>query len=686
VPIRIKLALALVVPTCALVFTASYQYLDIAQKTDATKHQTRLAAAADGPTGLILALQNERNFSIVELISQDGLVTLPVTSYDQAYSETDSALTGFREQLEGGDDEVTAAYDPAVENLDALEALRSRIRGFSGEKTIVNLEAVNFASEAFTEYSALIEPFFAGTTQIADAIDDLDLRQGALLIDQTARQAEVVGQLGRNVILYAVASEGGINTNEEITTISSLWGRTQRYYTSIALALTGEYADLPYDSIEHFFAGLHQHIDPALETGQLDVAGILDTLDVPNEDSYNGLRGKVADRLTELADERNAEAANRQRFTLLVLLLTVAFAVGAVTLASLSITRPLRSLRAQADRMARRDLPEAVSEVLTTPLGEDVPTPELDPIEVTSHDEVGDLAESLNQVQQSTLRLAVGQAVLRKNVADSLVNLGRRNQALLARQLDFITQLERNEANADTLANLFRLDHLATRMRRNAESLLVLAGAQTTRRWSEPVKIGDVVRAALSEVEDFRRVSLKYVEAVTIPGLVTADLAHLMAELVENALIFSPPDETVEIKGLTQIAGYTISIADRGLGMQPHEIAQANRRLAGAESFTVAPSKYLGHYVAGNLAVRHNIQVRLRQTTGHGVTATIHVPAWLAAPDEGTPAPRYGAHLLGQHAKPQAGRTPAGPDDGDIGWADGAAPRPTAPRHANARS
>ena len=295
-------------------------------------------------------------------------------------------------------------------------------------------------------------------------------------------------------------------------------------------------------------------------------------------------------------------------------------------LVSRSITRPLRSLTRQAKEMAERRLPEAVIDILETPLGDDVTVPTVDPVRVNTRDEVSDVADALNTVQDSALDLAVEQAVLRRNIADSFVNLGRRNQNLLGRQLDFITELETNETDADTLANLFRLDHLATRMRRNAESLLVLAGIDPPRQWAAPVRLTDVIRAALGEVEDYQRVTVRGVEPATIIGSAAADLAHLLAELIENALVFSPPDQTVDIRGRNRPDGYTLAIIDSGLGMPATDVAAANRRLAGAESFTIAPSKYLGHYVAGNLAARHDIQVHLDNSPGNGITATIEIP------------------------------------------------------------
>jgi len=260
-------------------------------------------------------------------------------------------------------------------------------------------------------------------------------------------------------------------------------------------------------------------------------------------------------------------------------------------------------------------------------------------VAVPTRDEVSDVAEALNTVQDSALDLAVEQAVLRRNIADSFVNLGRRNQNLLGRQLDFITELETHETNPDTLANLFRLDHLATRMRRNAESLLVLAGIEPSRKWASPVRLTDVIRAALGEVEDYQRVSVRGVEPATVVGSAAADLAHLLAELIENALVFSPPDQTVEIRGRNRPDGYALAIIDSGMGMAATDIESANRRLAGAESFTIAPSKYLGHYVAGNLAARHDIGVHLDSSPGNGVTATINVPPAVLTTDAVISAP-----------------------------------------------
>jgi signal transduction histidine kinase len=295
------------------------------------------------------------------------------------------------------------------------------------------------------------------------------------------------------------------------------------------------------------------------------------------------------------------------------------------------MVRPLRSLTRQAREVARERLPRVLEEVLSRPLGEDVTVPEVPPVVVRTHDEVRDVADALTSVQLAAVDLAVEQAVLRRNIADSFVNLGRRNQNLLSRQLDFITHLERDEADPGTLASLFELDHLATRMRRNAESLLVLAGVEPPRTWAAPIPVVDVVRAALGEVEGYERVVVEHLEAALVAGAAASDLAHLLAELVENALAFSHRDQRVTIVGQRRVEGYVMAIVDTGVGMPPGEVARANRRLAGEESFTVAPSSYLGHYVAGHLATRHGVDIRLAAAEGQGATVTLTLPPELLA-------------------------------------------------------
>jgi hypothetical protein len=200
------------------------------------------------------------------------------------------------------------------------------------------------------------------------------------------------------------------------------------------------------------------------------------------------------------------------------------------------------------------------------------------------------------------------------------------------------------------------------------------------RKWAAPVRLTDVIRAALGEVEDYQRVTVRGVEPATIVGAAAADLAHLLAELIENALVFSPPDQTVDIRGRNRHDGYTLAIIDSGLGMQPADIEAANRRLAGEESFTIAPSKYLGHYVAGNLAARHDITVHLDNSPGNGITATIRLPGSLLTSDipaEDQPPVRASQSARTLAPVPQLlGPDAAGFGAGSNGAGGGSEPRP----------
>jgi len=291
-----------------------------------------------------------------------------------------------------------------------------------------------------------------------------------------------------------------------------------------------------------------------------------------------------------------------------------------------SIIRPLQVLTSEAREAAQRKLPSAVARIQAAEDPSDVVLDSSVSTLVRRADEFAEVAEALDHLQQTAVRLAVDQAIMRHNTAESLANLGRRNQNLVRRQLGFISAFEREEADPAALANLFELDHLATRMRRNAESLLILVGEHSPRRWSGAVDVRDVLRSAFAEVEDYRRVVLRRTDEAKVKGAVAAELAHLLAELVENALSFSPPGQEVEVQARSTGDQYHIAIVDQGVGMSPEAMAVANARLRGEQSFLVTPARDLGHYVVGRLAQRLGIAVWLHNSPLTGVTARVVVP------------------------------------------------------------
>jgi signal transduction histidine kinase len=301
------------------------------------------------------------------------------------------------------------------------------------------------------------------------------------------------------------------------------------------------------------------------------------------------------------------------------------FALFVAALVRRSIVRPIRALTQRARSVAADELPDIVHEVQN--LGVDAIVPQLPAFELNSRDELAELASSFSAVQNTAVDLAIEQAQARRIVSDNLVNLGRRNQSLLSRTLGFISDLEVNERDPDNLENLFRLDHLTTRMRRNAQSLLVLAGAQPTRKWSPAVLVGDVVRAALSEIESYEQVDVSDLGDVMIQGSVAAEVAHLLAELLENATSFSPPNSKVHVVGRSVPNGYQVAVIDYGLGMSPDDLARHNRQLAEVTSFDQTSSKMLGFQVVARLAARHGIRTVLAETPGKmGVTAIVNLP------------------------------------------------------------
>jgi signal transduction histidine kinase len=636
-----KLAGALAVPLFGLFLITVIEVRHTGQEVAKVRAQTELARAAIGPSGVLSTLQDERTWAVVDLIGFSGSITAPVAGYDASRKATDDAIAAFRNTIADASPAVASAYQPALDNLVQLEQLRADIDASTTPRDLSN---VPFGDDVFKRYSQMISPFFDADTRVALAVDDAELRRWTTLVGAVNRSNETLANLARATILNGVIGDG-INQPAEIAEESRLLDALERYST--------EFTDAPEP-----YAGVvartypTQLVDSVSEQVRAGIAGgavaldpFVNALNVPADEGFMGLRSQLTDRLVARADQLDHAAAWRQRLYVGVAIATLAAAVILSWMVSRSITRPLRLLTRHAKSMADEGLPDAVNQILDTPLGEDVAVPAVQPLHMTTNDEVGDVAGALNTVQETALDLAVEQAVLRRNIADSFVNLGRRNQHLLGRQLDFITELEGKETEPDALGNLFRLDHLATRMRRNAESLLVLAGFDPPRKWTAPVRLTDVIRAALGEVEDYHRVSVRAVEAATILGSAAADLAHLLAELVENALVFSPPDQTVDIRGRHRTDGppgrasYTLAVIDTGLGMTVDDLTAANRRLAGAESFTIAPSKYLGHYVAGNLAARHGIRVHLDPSPGNGVTATITLPADLLTTDEVPGAP-----------------------------------------------
>ena len=376
-------------------------------------------------------------------------------------------------------------------------------------------------------------------------------------------------------------------------------------------------------------------------------------------DELRSLRDDAATLAVAAVDDLAGSARRVLILSALAVVATVLISALLVRSATRSIARPLQELATQAEEVALSRLPDAVRAQQSEDTDVHLPA-----LRATGASEVREVAAAFNDVQETALRLAGEQAVLRRNLGDALTNLGRRNQALLGRQLDFISSLEKRETDPAFLDHLFKLDHLASRMRRNAESLLILAGSETPRRRRKPAEVAEIVRAAMSEVEDFERVRLGHLGRSTLGGPVVIDLVHLLAELIENALGFSPPDTTVEIDGrsLGQ-GGYQLAVIDHGVGMSDVELVAANHRLAGLDEVDGMPTRYLGQYVIAKLAAKIGALVRLQPSTGgRGVTAVVSLPA--TAVMGATDRSNIAQPLPGSRAAREQGPVPFAPGAG----------------------
>ncbi|MDA0646639.1 sensor histidine kinase [Nonomuraea ferruginea] len=241
------------------------------------------------------------------------------------------------------------------------------------------------------------------------------------------------------------------------------------------------------------------------------------------------------------------------------------------------------------------------------------------------------LAGALGDMHEAAVRIAAGRAAIRRDAAASLGELGTRHRDLVHRQLTFISVLQRDESDPAVLARLCELDRVTSRLRRNAESLLVLTGTRGQRRSSEPVPVDEVLRSVLAEVEEHHRVALRVVGRAHVRGPVVAEVAHMLAELMENALGYSPPESEVDVVSRAAEGECRVTISDYGMGMTAGELAAANARLRGEQSFLVAPTRCLGHHVVGRLAERLGVRVSLHPSPGRGVTAQVTLPEELLA-------------------------------------------------------
>ncbi|WP_291418974.1 ATP-binding protein [Actinophytocola sp.] len=356
------------------------------------------------------------------------------------------------------------------------------------------------------------------------------------------------------------------------------------------------------------------------------------------QDESSALRSMTEDKFAELAgivstsaNNARASALRDSSFVLGALLAALAIAL----LVARSLLVPVRRLRVAALAAAHDQLPRTVEKVRA---GEHIDYRSIEPVPVHTNEEIGQLARAFDDMHTQAVKLAGEQAELRHQVSEMFMTLSRRSQSLVELQLGVIEELETDEQDPKRLDGLFRLDHLATRLRRNGENLQVLAGGTPPRRGNQPVTVVELLRAATSEVKDYRRVSLGHAPNGSVRSSAAADIVHILAELLENATRFSPPDRKVVLtadRGAD--GGLLFEVVDAGLGMAADDIGTANRRLATTDEVDPETTRRMGLFVVSQLAARHGVTVRLRPTydssSQAGITASVHVPSTFVLAD-----------------------------------------------------
>jgi anti-sigma regulatory factor (Ser/Thr protein kinase) len=610
-----RLAVLLSLPTVLLTVLAVFgifSQIRVVGQADAAADDVELVLATQE---LIHSLQRERGLTV-------GLLS-GTTEYrpqlDTQRSNADETRAALSRLLAGRDEGTTRAVRAAMNALANLGSERESVDGGQVDRATV-----------FDYYTARIKTLNNATHEVDSGQDDRDLRRNmqALLVLGDAKES--TGQ--ERAHLNGVFADGSFKRNEDYVTYNEI--RATR------LDALAQFSRLV--STKRMKA-----LDSALRSPEAA------TVDAYEKRALAGARGQqlklspqqwwdamtaVIDDMREVQQDVGEDVQERagtiKRQAVLQLAIYASGAALTLALALLlwlytlrSIMRPLETLTREAHEAAERKLPATVARIQAA---EDPNAVALDtsPSRLSRRkDEFAEVARALDHLQATATRLAIEQAVMRRNTAESLANLGRRNQNLVRRQLGFISTLEREESDPNTLSNLFKLDHLATRMRRNAESLLVLVGKQSPRRWSESVAVGDVLRSAFAEVEDYQRVVLRRVDDARVKGVAAAEVSHLLAELVENALNCSPPDQEVEIQAHATESEYHIAIIDQGIGMTAEAMATANARMRGEQTFLVAPTRDLGHYVVGQLVERLGVRVWLHESPLSGVTARVVLPA-----------------------------------------------------------
>ncbi|MFD5433406.1 nitrate- and nitrite sensing domain-containing protein [Kitasatospora sp. NPDC127067] len=649
--IRTRLIALLALPVLVSLVLGGLRIQSSMENSQQLAQMANLSDLAKKATNLADALQTERDISAG-----------PIT-HDPA-APLDDDIVAARKSTDDLSRTFTASSDK-FENLELsggkalLLQIRKDLNSIADTRSLPYQNNQNIQS-TITAYDVIIRDLLSITQDIALASNNKDLVVSTRALQQFSLAKNATSQQ-RALISAALANP---KTPDLSPSDESFGIRLRSSYDNAIASFNNIYTAHDLDNLRSqlSYNSVVADADRYAST-ILTQSGIRQTEAVSYKDWFEKASSKITaerrieSKLIENLDGKAQDLQSQADADALIIGVAVALvllvALGGAGLIARSMVRSLTRLQAAAEDVAERRLPELVK-TLSEADPHDVDTT-VEPVAVDSTDEIGHVAHAFDMVHSEAVRLAAEQALLRGNINAMFTNLSRRSQGLIQRQLSLISELESREADPDQLANLFKLDHLATRMRRNGENLLVLAGEDPGRRWTRPVPLVDVLRAAASEVEQYERIELAAVPSAEVAGRVVNDLVHLLAELLENATSFSSPQTRVRVTGHALPDGRVlVEIHDTGIGLSPDDLAEINERLANPPTVDVSVSRRMGLFVVGRLSLRHGIRIQLRPSDSGGTTALVMLPV-----DVTNSGDRRGAGRSGSgQGKQQRGVTP----------------------------
>jgi signal transduction histidine kinase len=614
--IRGKLAVLCAIPLLAVGGLTVPLVLDQIQLADRAGKTASSVRVASGIGSLVQEIQQERLLAVGYLV---GVATRADLA-EQAARITDR-ITDVDSELRG---ELSAETSAAVQALGNLPRIRTQLlaRRLTPEQAVAAFNPV---------IARLITSLHLGERQ------DLSAPGGneVVALDAALRLGEQINIAAAYIVIAAAtrSASAGEQLGATLATIQAIDQRVQTYATPEQAALS----TLLQQSFDlraggNFITGYPADPADPVETAARQTAPKL----FPTLLSFVTL-GRFMER--KIAVEATTTVTGQQRqalavayaaaaMSLLVVLLVVVLSIVVARAVARPLTRLTRSVESVA-RTAAQELERVADDE------SEVADPvRLAPVDIQARDEIGDLARAFEGVQQTAARLVERQVASRRNVAQMFGHVGRRTQNLVGRQISLIDRLEQGEEDPGRLEHLYRLDHLSSRLRRNAGSLVVLSGAAGGEPHVEPMQLGDVVRLALGEIEDYTRVDISVPDDLVLVPALVGDMVLVLAELMENATNFSPPHTRVSVWAASSgtSTGARLTIEDHGLGMPPDRLAEENARLGRRERLDLAPTEVLGLFVVGRLARRHGLGVALSETPGGGITATVELARHMLVP------------------------------------------------------